>query len=104
MGVIIVAKPVTVHATKNDAETDAWTKASPDGTSGTRSLNRPTTLEKQPCCVCESTHILNAHHDDYSKPLSVLWHCRIHHVERHRLERLHGRGQTLFAFMQEVAA
>lgn len=59
------------------------------------------TLKKEPCCVCGSTHKLNAHHEDYTKPLEVMWHCRFHHVELHRLERLHGRGQILFQFMRE---
>lgn len=37
---------------------------------------------RQPCSVCglEKAH---AHHEDYSKPLDVMWLCRKHHREIH---------------------
>jgi hypothetical protein len=38
-------------------------------------------LFKQPCEVCESTWKIQAHHDDYSKPLEVHWLCPRHHSE-----------------------
>ena len=37
-------------------------------------------LTKQPCEVCGSTKV-QAHHDDYRKPLSVRWFCFKHHRE-----------------------
>jgi len=40
-------------------------------------------LHKQPCVVCESTEQVDAHHDNYDKPLKVKWLCRIHHAEEH---------------------
>jgi hypothetical protein len=39
-------------------------------------------LVKQPCEVCGSTDV-QAHHDDYSKPLEVRWLCFVHHRELH---------------------
>jgi len=39
-------------------------------------------LIKQPCEVCGET-LVEAHHDDYSKPLDVRWLCRPHHLEHH---------------------
>ncbi len=39
-------------------------------------------LIKQPCEVCGETKV-EAHHDDYSKPLDVRWLCTTHHAERH---------------------
>lgn len=44
------------------------------------------TLVKQPCEVCGALKV-EAHHDDYSKPLDVRWLCRIHHIEHHNRER-----------------
>lgn len=42
-------------------------------------------LIKQPCQVCGSEVRTHAHHDDYSKPLDVIWLCHQHHVERHAM-------------------
>jgi hypothetical protein len=39
-------------------------------------------LTKMPCEVCGSTDT-DAHHDDYSMPLSVRWLCRVHHLIEH---------------------
>ena len=40
-------------------------------------------LEKKPCEVCGSEKV-DAHHDDYLKPLDVRWLCRKHHMQVHR--------------------
>jgi hypothetical protein len=42
-------------------------------------------LVRQPCEKCGTADRVHAHHDDYSKPLSVRWLCRTHHDEHHRL-------------------
>lgn len=39
-------------------------------------------LVVQPCEVCGS-HDVQAHHEDYSKPLGVMWLCFEHHRARH---------------------
>jgi hypothetical protein len=39
-------------------------------------------LKRQPCEVCGNADS-EAHHDDYSKPLDVMWLCPKHHAERH---------------------
>ena len=41
---------------------------------------------KQPCEVCGSAKV-DAHHEDYAKPLQVKWLCRKHHMEHHRTPR-----------------
>lgn len=41
-------------------------------------------LVRFPCEVCGVTKV-DAHHDDYGKPLDVRWLCRKHHNEHHRL-------------------
>jgi hypothetical protein len=40
-------------------------------------------LKRQPCVICgnEKTH---GHHEDYNKPLDVVWLCSLHHRKRHR--------------------
>jgi len=40
-------------------------------------------LERQPCQMCGTTNHVHAHHDDYSKPLDVMWLCPVHHRARH---------------------
>lgn len=40
-------------------------------------------LVKEPCEVCGSLEV-QAHHDDYSKPLDVRWLCDPHHREWHK--------------------
>src|SRR5688572_12977486 len=40
------------------------------------------TVQKLNCSVCNSPRS-EAHHEDYSKPLEVIWLCRPHHLERH---------------------
>lgn len=39
-------------------------------------------LTRQPCEVCGQTRT-DAHHLDYSQPLTVRWLCRQHHMEAH---------------------
>lgn len=39
-------------------------------------------LEKEPCSKCGSKTV-HAHHEDYSKPLEVVWLCHKHHMEIH---------------------
>jgi hypothetical protein len=43
-------------------------------------------LIRQPCERCGATHDtadIVAHHEDYTKPLDVMWLCELHHKERH---------------------
>ncbi len=36
-----------------------------------------------PCCICGKPEV-HAHHEDYSKPLLLVWLCHRHHVDRHK--------------------
>ena len=38
---------------------------------------------RQPCEVCGEKKV-DAHHEDYAKPLEVRWLCRKHHMQHHR--------------------
>ena len=40
------------------------------------------TLNRYPCSKCGAINS-EAHHEDYSKPLEVVWLCPKHHAERH---------------------
>jgi len=42
-------------------------------------------LKKQVCFICGERQT-QAHHYDYSKPLSVIWFCHEHHLWMHRSE------------------
>jgi hypothetical protein len=41
------------------------------------------TLQKQPCIRCQNEKSL-AHHEDYDKPLDVMWLCQPCHAKRHK--------------------
>ena len=49
------------------------------------------TLTKQPCSVCGNAKS-ESHHDDYTKPLDVIWFCRQHHAMHH--EKLRKQNDT----------
>lgn len=53
---------------------------------------------KKPCERCGSEHS-EAHHDDYSKPLEIMWLCKTHHGHRHRelnaIKRLSGQSTII---------
>lgn len=44
-------------------------------------------LLKGPCAKCGTSERVEGHHEDYDKPLEVIWLCRPHHNELH-IERL----------------
>ena len=43
-------------------------------------------LTKQPCLICGNLKS-EAHHEDYSQPLEVIWFCRAHHAAHHEAKR-----------------
>ncbi len=55
-----------------------------------RNAIRDKRLERQPCVVCGNKET-DGHHEDYSKPLDVMWLCRLHHRALH-LEEINGNN------------
>lgn len=43
-------------------------------------------VERMPCEICGDAKV-DGHHEDYSKPLEVMWLCRKHHTDLHILQR-----------------
>jgi hypothetical protein len=43
-------------------------------------------IQRQPCEVCGAPNA-QGHHEDYSKPLEVMWLCALHHNLKHAHER-----------------
>jgi hypothetical protein len=43
-------------------------------------------IKKTPCIICGDKDT-QAHHEDYSKPADVVWLCRKHHFEYHKLKK-----------------
>ena len=41
-------------------------------------------IKRLPCIVCGSIYKIHGHHEDYFKPLEVMWLCTIHHKEVHK--------------------
>ena len=54
---------------------------------------RKGTLIKKPCEVCGKLKV-QAHHEDYSKPLDVKWLCEDHHPKKTKQGRSNTRGIT----------
>lgn len=40
-------------------------------------------LHPEPCVVCGTDEYVVAHHNDYLKPLNVVWMCQAHHMQWH---------------------
>lgn len=51
-------------------------------------------IKKRPCAICGELDT-QAHHEDYDKPLDVIWLCKWHHLNYHRgLFKITARMET----------
>jgi len=66
-----VKKSITKYEKRNLLKRRAWEAAAK--------------LPKKPCEVCGKDKHIHKHHDDYKKPLEVVYLCVVHHKARHRL-------------------
>ncbi len=65
-----------------------WRKNNPEKSKANRLVFvavRNKSLKKVNCFCGESR--VEAHHEDYSKPLEVIWLCKKHHVEADKIRR-----------------
>jgi hypothetical protein len=70
------------------AYVEKWKQKYPERTHAHRRVFialRNGTLKKK-SCFCGSTKV-EAHHDDYLKPLKVKWLCKFHHVEADKVRK-----------------
>lgn len=71
---------------KRAGRTAAYRQNHPDRKAAHQAVQtaiRNGTMVRQPCaCGAGRAH---AHHDDYSRPLDVVWLCHRHHMERHAM-------------------
>jgi len=70
----------------NTRNTKRWRAKSPRKYAAHNLLNnaiRDGKLKSKPCerCGAEKVH---AHHENYDKPLEVVWLCTVHHHQRHK--------------------
>lgn len=77
---------------KSDTRQANWRRANPKKYAAHIAVQRALSqgkIAKQACEVCGEPRV-DAHHDDYSRPLKVRWLCRTHHT------RLHKCGEDMF--------
>ena len=44
-------------------------------------------LKPDKCSICGETGVIQGHHEDYSKPLEVIWACTLCHAKIHKTKR-----------------
>lgn len=71
---------------KSAEDVRKYRKTNPDkykAHTATNNAIRDGRLKKAPCVVCGREDV-HGHHDNYARPLDVIWLCPPHHFERHR--------------------
>src|SRR3990167_2633842 len=63
-----------------------WREKNPEKYEAHKKLNiavKKGIILKQNCQKCGINKFVHAHHEDYSKPLKIVWLCALHHKKRH---------------------
>lgn len=42
-------------------------------------------IKKTPCRICGATENIECHHNNYDDPFDIVFYCKIHHKERHKI-------------------
>ena len=99
---ILVSKKIKTRGTgKSGRENNFYRGGIVSGGESARILAysaiRKCILQRKPCEVCgafgvdeKGKNIINAHHDDYNKPIDVRWLCHEHHFEWHKSNKAKG--------------
>ncbi len=64
-----------------------------------RAILNGTLMKPKTCGLCLNTSV-QAHHEDYSKPLDVVWLCPRHHGAYHRLKRFMAKEEIDLATLR----
>ena len=74
-----------------------WREENPEAYKAQTAVNnaiRDMRLFKMPCTFCGSEKNLHAHHNDYKKPLEVIWLCaKCHHRAHAAFPQIHGHEE-----------
>jgi hypothetical protein len=78
-------------ANKKPTSQAKWNAANPKAVWAHQALRSALSrglIERGPCQVCGATHgengvVIHGHHDDYDKPMAVIWTCSTHHRQLH---------------------
>lgn len=82
-------KSRSLHYEERRKEKLAWKKANPEKVkAGAIALYaiKTSKLVPEPCILC-GVKTVQAHHEDYNKPLKVTWLCSVHHSRLHSERR-----------------
>lgn len=66
---------------------DKWVRANPQKRQAQSVVNNAIAsgqIERAPCVICGAENNVHGHHDNYARPIDVIWLCPTHHHERHR--------------------
>lgn len=80
------ARYLEAHGERVRARVQSWRATHRDRRHAHQAVERAVRsgrLHREPCACCGDEKA-EAHHDDYTKPLDVVWLCRTHHRARHR--------------------
>jgi len=78
---------------KNDEQRNEWSKRNKHKRNAhlkvARAILKGTVIRKYSCEKCSSDLLVEAHHEDYSKPLDVVWLCsKCHHLRHKELREI----------------
>ena len=81
--------------------TKNWRERNPDAYKAHCAVNnalRDGKIGKGPCAICAAEKNIHAHHNDYSKPLDVIWLCaRCHHRTHALFPQIEGANKSALA-------